>query len=202
MTKVIRTTRCWLLVVVVVKERGERTRNVRRTITWRIRNPGCQNHKGRKRQSSWRRNVTLKIYGKKLHFQWELMHFRDWDFKHLEEALEEGGFLFLALQNLNTFFTMINTTLSNVPTFSDSEEDGIEEYCSTEVYMMFPYDPAVTCLFDWEFADAMIKFEGLSPEIKEEFKELVEERVRVGKKAHQAARYRRAIERMNTRQAS
>lgn len=56
-----------------------------------------------------------------------------------------------------------------------------------------------------EFADAIFKFEGLSEELKDEFKELVEERVRVGKVAHQAARDRRAIERMRrlaTRHAS
>lgn len=94
--------------------------------------------------------------------------------------------------------------------FSDSEEDDPEE-CSTEVYIMFSSDPPVTCLFDWEFddleefADAMIKFEGLSPEVKDEFKELVKDRVRVGKKAHQQARDRRAVEkirRVTTRQAS
>ena len=39
----------------------------------------------------------------------------------------------------------------------------------------------------------MFKFEGLSEELKDEFKELVKDRVQVGKVAHQAARDWRAI---------
>lgn len=53
----------------------------------------------------------------------------------------------------------------------------------------------------------MFKFEGLSEELKDEFKELVKDRVQVGKVAHQAARDWRAIGWKNepsytTRQAS
>ncbi|KAF3565928.1 hypothetical protein DY000_02017080 [Brassica cretica] len=103
----------------------------------------------------------------------------NWDFKHLEEALEEGGFspreevyvLGAALRNKKE--EHVEKCEYCLAYFSESEEDDIEE-SSTE-------------------------------ELKDEFKELVEERVRVGKVAHQAARDRRAIERMRrlaTRHAS
>ncbi|KAG5374951.1 hypothetical protein IGI04_039547 [Brassica rapa subsp. trilocularis] len=138
----------------------------------------------------------------------------NWDFKHLEEALEEGGFEYifvnvptvvviesntepskeLAIKSLQSateegtitmrtgrvpyiplqerdrqvektssrIFTLFcnnrRAALRNkkeervekfeycLPYFSESEEDDTEGSSSTEVYIMFPSDPPVTCL--------------------------------------------------------
>ncbi|KAF2576391.1 hypothetical protein F2Q70_00004959 [Brassica cretica] len=113
----------------------------------------------------------------------------NWDFKHLEEALEEGGFSpreesateegtitmrtgwvpYIPLEERDRqvektssrIFTLFcnnrRAALRNkkeervekieycLAYFSESEEDDTEE-SSTEVYIMFPSDPPVTCL--------------------------------------------------------
>ncbi|VVA96383.1 unnamed protein product [Arabis nemorensis] len=91
-----------------------------------------------------------------------------------------------------------------LPYFYDPfEEDELEQ--STEVQILFPSEPPVVCLFDWDvdrlevFVDDLIKDEELCAEQKDEFKEFVEEHVQAAKKARLEATAARmkAIEEMS-----
>ncbi|CAH8387512.1 unnamed protein product [Eruca vesicaria subsp. sativa] len=83
------------------------------------------------------------------------------------------------------------------------EEDEIPQ--STVVDVLFPSDPPVYCVFDWEldnleeFTNQRIEEEVLSVEQKDEFKEFVKESVRAARRANREARdaRRREVEEMS-----
>ncbi|KAF8081309.1 hypothetical protein N665_0893s0007 [Sinapis alba] len=83
------------------------------------------------------------------------------------------------------------------------EEDELPQ--STLVDILFPSDPPVYCVFDWEFdnleefTNQRIEEEVLSAELKTEFKEFVKESVRAARRANREARdaRRREVEEMS-----
>ncbi|KAH0906450.1 hypothetical protein HID58_038277 [Brassica napus] len=155
----------------------------------------------------------------------------NWDFKHLEEALEEGGFEYifvnvptvvviesntepskeLAIKSLQsaTEEGTITMRTGRVPYIPLQERDRQVEKTSSRIFTLFCNNRRAAlrnkkeervekfeyCLpyFSESEEDDIEESSRLSEELKDEFKELVKDRVQVGKVAHQAARDWRAI---------
>ncbi|KAF3512031.1 hypothetical protein F2Q69_00000390 [Brassica cretica] len=149
--------------------------------------------------------------------QLDALYEYNWDFKHLEEALEEGGFLFgkkvflFGCTEQSFYQTVENVLCFFLAALRHMKEDLVKkyEYClpyfyqpfkedeleqSTEVQIMFPSEPPVVCEFDWEFdeleefVDKLIEEEALPADQKDEFKEYVKVQVRAAKKANREAK--------------